>query len=858
MADRIHVPNNYYSDSFINPTRRYLLQLLRVDVRLVRAFGTRLWDTEGREYLDFLSQYGALAFGHNNPMLWDALLDCFKQEIPSMVQPLIAIKAEELAARLASISPGELTYSIFTNSGAETVEVAIKLARSRTGRIGILSTQNGFHGQTLGALSATGRPIYHKRFGVPLPNFYHVPFGDLEALEKKLNDEGDSIAAFIVEPIQGEGGIHPAPKGYLNSAQALCRRHGILFIADEIQTGLGRTGNLFAVEHDNVVPDMLLLSKALGGGLTSIGACIIQPHLWDHHFGYVHNSTLANNNIATSVALRVLDMLARDDWAITKEAGEKGEYILQRLRTIQQKFPGVVKDVRGRGLMVGVEFFPFDGNESYTMSYFSKGDLLVAVLSGYLFNVHRIITAPAFNQSHVLRIEPPLIITRKEIDTALNAVESLVSITDSQDFYKIVRYVVGDSSKPKDIKCYRRSRSVQIGPTESSEKDLERFAFLMHPIYEQDILSADPSFAQFTVEEFNRWKNWIKDIGPGTVYHVPEVRSITGKAAEGWMIVLPILPKQMLRYGSKNILPFFYQAVDIAKDLGAKILGLGGFTAIISRGGEKLLGRGLPITTGNTLTAILGVEGIKEAAKKRNINLQNAQVVVVGATGAIGRLASLLLAPLVGKLTLLGNPSSMDSLVRCRAIADEIYKEVGAFASRDYCTATPQERLDNSAQQKAGISTTLPEIMTRTLPEKDISFLTVSNRLQEALTNASVIVLATSSDSPILKPEDLMEGAIVCDIARPSNVFPEVAKNRPDVYLFEGGMAQLPYHASFGPELPHHRSGNIVGCLAETILLSLEGEYSNHSISSSLSLAEASLLRSIMYKHGFRLAPLPQ
>ncbi len=850
MSDRIQVPSNYYSNSFLNPTHRWLLELLRVDIKFVKGEGAHLFDEHGKEYIDFLAQYGALPFGHNNSELWEALWLSYTNREPSMAQPLIAFRAEELAAKLADLAPGELTYSILTNSGAETVEAAIKLARSKTGRQMILSATNGFHGQTLGALSATRRSFYHRGFGVPLPGFEEVLFGDLNALEETLAKKSSNIAAFIVEPIQGEGGIIIPPDGYLAAAQALCRRHGVAFIVDEIQTGLGRTGSLFAIEREGIVPDMLLLSKALSGGIIPIGACIVKPEFWDHNFGYKHTSTFANNNVAASVALKVLELLVRDDRAIVREVSTKGIYLYQQLAQLMEDYPGVIREVRARGLMVGLEFSTFSGDESYIMSYFAKNQVMIPCLSGHLLNIHRLITAPAFTDSLVLRLEPPLIITESEIDYAINALRSTVDAMARLDTYSLVRFLIGDHRHPDEHgkKYATQAKTPMVARKYDAEK-VETFAFLMHPIYPEDFIAGDPSFEQFTDDELNRWTQWATDIGPGTVYHLPEVCSTTGKIAQGWLIVLPMLPHQMIRYGRSNLFAFLNEAINLAKDQGAQIMGLGGFTSVVSKGGEMITGRGLPLTTGNTTTAVLGLKGIKQAAALKSLELSKARVAIVGATGAVGRLLAMLLAPYVGQIMLLGNPQSADSPLRCQAIAREILNHVLSVRNDSSFDGLLMHEL------RAGHAT--PEQFIRFGALTNNGSIDVMEHGQEALSRADIIVLATSATTTILTPEMPMQNAIVCDIALPSNVSPRMTAERPDVYVFRGGFAQLPDRISFGRELEHFQNGISVGCLAETMLLALEGAYHDFSIGPRLSVQDAQKMDDLLFKHGFVLPPLP-
>jgi acetylornithine/succinyldiaminopimelate/putrescine aminotransferase len=342
----------------LNPARAELLATFGLDLEIVRATGCRLTDDAGRDYIDFLAQYGALPFGHNPPEVWEALRASAVMQAPAMLQPLRSLAAERLAARLAEVSPGDLGIVTFANSGAETVEAAIKLARVRTGRDVILSTDRGFHGKTLGALSATGNPLYQQDFAAPAPGFDYIPYGDLDALRARL--EAGDVAAFLVEPIQGEGGVNVPPEGYLDAAIALCRAQGVLSIVDEIQTGLGRTGALFACSEGAEVPDMLLLAKALGGGLVPIGACIVRPSAWDDRFGRLHSSTFAGGGLACAAGLATLDRLLADDAALIAQVRENGAVFRRGLEALKARYPDVIRDVRGRGYMLGLEFQRFD------------------------------------------------------------------------------------------------------------------------------------------------------------------------------------------------------------------------------------------------------------------------------------------------------------------------------------------------------------------------------------------------------------------------------------------------------------------------------------------------------------------
>jgi len=266
---------------YMNPGLATLMGLLDFDKLFVRAEGVRVWDRDGHRYLDFVGGYGSLNLGHNQSRVLQALRQV--STMPNLLQVSMGAAAGALAHNLAKITPGKLQNTFFCNSGAEAIEGAIKLARIATGRSAIVSCRSGFHGKTMGSLSVSGREKYQKGFEPLLPACSVVDFGDLNQLEAFLRS--GETAAFVVEPIQGEGGIVVPPEGYLRGALQLCQRYGTLFVADEIQTGFGRTGKMFACEHEGVVPDILCLAKALGGGIMPVGAIVTTQELWNKAYG---------------------------------------------------------------------------------------------------------------------------------------------------------------------------------------------------------------------------------------------------------------------------------------------------------------------------------------------------------------------------------------------------------------------------------------------------------------------------------------------------------------------------------------------------------------------------------------------
>ena len=391
-------------ERYINPGMARLLRLMGLASVEEEARGARVRDTDGNTYIDCIGGYGTFSFGHRHPRIVEAVVAQLYR-MPLSTKLLLNQPMADLAERLAEITPGDLQMSFFCNSGAEAVEGALKLARLATGRRKIVSTLNAFHGKTLGALSASGKDVYRDPFLPLLDGFVHVPFGDAELLAQMVDED---TAAVILEPIQGEGGIIVPPEGYLQQVRAICDEKGALLILDEVQTGLGRTGKRFACEHEGVVPDILCLAKALGGGVMPIGAFVARPHLYKHYeiAPLLHTSTFGGNPLACTAASAAIDVLVEE--RLDEQAALKGEYLMAKLLDLQVRYPGTIREVRGRGLMIGLEF----------MSDELGGLILSELIAG------GVLTAFTLNNLQVTRIEPPLTIERPELDQLIAVLET--------------------------------------------------------------------------------------------------------------------------------------------------------------------------------------------------------------------------------------------------------------------------------------------------------------------------------------------------------------------------------------------------------------------------------------------------
>lgn len=399
-------------EQYINPALAKLFRFMGLGTVEWSADGAILRDVDGKEYIDCLGGYGVFNLGHRHPAVVAAVKEQLDR-LPLSSKIFFNRPMAELAEKLAAITPGDLQYSFFCNSGTEAVEGALKLACIHTGRRKIVSTWNAFHGKTIGALSATGRPVFRDPFSPLLADVQHVPFGDGAALRRVMDSE---TAAVIIEPIQGEGGIILPPDGYLQEVRAVCDEFGAVMICDEVQTGLGRTGKLFAVEHWGVTPDIMTLAKALGGGVMPVGAYIARPHLWERYIEspLLHTSTFGGNPLACAAANAAIAAIEQE--GLVGRSQTEGEYLLDKLDAIRAKYPAVIAEIRGKGLMIGIEYTK-EGVGGFMLSELINAGILVAY---------------TLNNPKVMRLEPPLNISRELLD---RVVAVIARATEQADEY---------------------------------------------------------------------------------------------------------------------------------------------------------------------------------------------------------------------------------------------------------------------------------------------------------------------------------------------------------------------------------------------------------------------------------------
>lgn len=418
----------------VNPAWVRLLSLLEMNVRYERCAGADLFTSDGRRILDFLSGYCVHNIGHNHPDVVAALQEELGRCGPAMIQTHVADLAGELAEKLCQRAGGRLQRAFFCSSGSEGVEAAIKFARAHTRRAGILSAEHAFHGLTCGALSLMSDAYWRDGFGPLLPETKTVPFDDLESLDGELKSK--KFAAFIVEPIQSEAGVCVPDRNYLRSAESLCRRYGTLFVLDEVQTGMYRTGPFLAAHSFGVEPDMVVLAKAMSGGLVPCGAVLMSEAICDSVYSsvpkaFVHTSTFSENSLAMRAALATLEVLEREQLGARSIAA--GEYLRVRLSEALSEFE-IVKEVRGAGLLMGIEFQPprqLKLRIPYEAFSAIHGGMFGQIVVMRLFRDAGFLTQICGNNFMVLKVAPPLVVNDSQLDAFVAAIRGVVEVANS-------------------------------------------------------------------------------------------------------------------------------------------------------------------------------------------------------------------------------------------------------------------------------------------------------------------------------------------------------------------------------------------------------------------------------------------
>jgi ornithine--oxo-acid transaminase len=417
------------NDAYLNPQLGRIVRTLGFDRTWVRGEGPYLIDDTGDRYLDLLCGYGVFAVGRSHPAVIQALTETLQAHTPNLPQLGVSLLPGLLAEKLLAKAPNSVAAMVPANSGAEAVEAAIKLTRAATGRPRVLFAEHAFHGLTTGALALNGNAEFRDGFGPLLPGADAVPFGDVTALEGELA-RGD-VASFIVEPVQGKG-VNLPPDGYLQAAQERCRAAGTLFVCDEVQTGLGRTGRFFALEHWGLEPDAITVAKALSGGYVPTGGVLVSRQIMDAVFdgmerGVRHGSTFGGNDLAAAAGLATLQVI--DDERLIERAARLGDLLLELTRPLVDRYE-IVRDVRGLGLMWAIELGRPAGRTArrvWDLTERAQPGLAAQLLTVPLFHDHRILLQVAGHRMNVVKALPALVATEQDIRAFAAALEDVVA-----------------------------------------------------------------------------------------------------------------------------------------------------------------------------------------------------------------------------------------------------------------------------------------------------------------------------------------------------------------------------------------------------------------------------------------------
>ncbi len=970
-----------YKD-FCKPKLAELLTALKLDSHFTKAQGDYLFTDDGREILDFIGGFGSTVLGHNHPEIVRTVVESLQESKPIHAQGSIRDGAAHLAQRLNELTPhGGGYYVNFSNSGAESVEAAIKHAYKvqfdkvrreyerltrvlndfyyKVEREGlelelpgknkdlidfrddldeynlsqfeafqnnpvIIAFKGSFHGKTASALKVTFNKSYREAFeGLSALRPVYIDINDSHRIPEILNEQVSTfyypvikgnqvelrpvslprVIAMVFEVVLGEGGIKPVPDKTLAHMAEFHAQWQVPYIIDEVQTGCGRIGEIYAHAQTplrNIQPDYIVLSKALGGGVAKIGATLIRKDIYDHDFGILHTSTFAEDELSARVGLCALDILTRNDRSLLQGVINQGEYLLQKLKGLQEKFPQIIKDVRGKGLMLGVEFTPLKERSPFFRASGRQG-VLSLLIASYLLEYHNIRLLaplstmlkgnPGKTRQSILRVQPSALVGTEEIDRFITGFDEVLQIIENNNEYCLIGHLTG-SPVPKSLRENAQFFKVSWPVTEQEKHIDARTGFVVHPTTLDNLVEYYfPSFLAYdwdtkgVTDWWNRISRFLEPVHVKSTYV-----SANDFVLENNMVFVPYLPEMLndlsLPYLRREVQDKVQDAVTVAKELGddnipVSIVGLGAYTSIVTQNAQLINDFEVPVTTGNTFTIGLTVLGIIEAARRKSVDLTQATVAVVGAAGNIGMVLAQLLAQNVGKLQLIGRPGDQ-SVQRLKHVRQSCWQELlkhihndklsGLSASDTQLTGIglavfellEQAKEDShplhpvaAALNQEELPTQLGRLMDDALCQlfaDDIPWVELNAGLGD-LTGCDVVIVSTNShDAELIKPANLKPGAIVCCTSVPSNLSHDFDNNKKDCLAFDGGLAMLPDDSRV--DFVGMPGGALAyGCLAETFLLGFDGQ--NHSYSKgAVTLDQVYQMMEMAQTHGFELGSL--
>jgi len=802
-----------------------LMHSIGLDVAYHRAAADSLFykDASGREVevIDLVGGYGTLLLGHHHPALVCELTRFLTDGRPVHAQGSLRPLTEQFAWALNQRCGGGHQV-VLASTGTEAVEAALKHAMLATGGNTFISLEGAFHGKSLATLAIAGNAVHRDSYQAlerTNPNVQRVRLNDLAHLETVFaalnrssvatgNDRSPKVAGFIFEPIQGEGGVHPMSVEFAHRAAKLCDQHQIPMIADECQTGTGRTGTFLACEGLGIKPDYIILSKALGGGLVKIAAVLIREDRYCGEFDLKQSSTYSGDELSCAVGLKVLELT---DEALLARVGELGAHWLTGLHGLAGDYPDVIAGVRGSGLMLAVELRPLVTSPSFLLRAFSATDDLALLAAGFLLCDHSIRVAPTLSCPRTLRIQPSVLTSEPKVEQVIESLRSFCERVRCADAPTLTdHFSRPDSRSPQRLQSLRKEFKFcsyhPVSLVDRATDRIRRVAWLCHMIDNDGLVHLEPSFGNRSDEQRERLLSRLAPLANPVVLSEVLVGSPTGQSVRLYPILLPVTSawiKRCMDEGMVDAVTSIVQkAIDLAEHLGCDLAALGQYTSIVTAGGLRLDRGSIGLCTGNSYSLSLSLDAIAHAEQQRGIVPARATCAVIGAGGNIGHAAAQLLSSHYGKTLLLGStrPGSADRLKRLAA------------------TIRNAEVID----QPLG------------------------------LRQADVILAASSAVDRPIRSEHLRHRAVICDLSVPSILNEGLGDSRHDLMVIKGGIVKLPFEEDLSIVGFPLEKGRTYGCMGEALLLGFENRCDRH-FTGRVRVDGVRYLSALGHRHGFEI-----
>jgi amino acid adenylation domain-containing protein len=738
-----------------------------------------------------------------------------------------------------------------------------------------IALEHAFHGLTTGAMSLTASKDFSEAFRWVGVRGEFIPQRP-EALEALVERERRAVlslgfdaaghvvlkerpwhkvAGLLLEPVQGEGGIRPLDRGFVGTVRTVADRAEFPVIVDEIQCGMGRTGTFTAAEGIGLRGDYYTFSKSLGGGLSKVAAMAVTERRYQAEFGYLHGSTFAEDGISANLALKTLEILDRD--RLIDAAAAKGRIFKAKLEELKARHPSVIKDVRGQGLMLGIQIATQESSPSMVLRVVSQSDpeMFNQIIAGFLLNEKRLRIAPTKTRS-TIRFLPNAYVTEAEMDRAIAAFDSVCELLEKVNVGRLLRHLVVPEGDPSDPIADWRARYPAFRDDEPLPGE-PRVAHIAHVEDDETLLTAEPSMAEIPADRRDAllWR-LFKFTRPAIGQRLRLVTA-TGQAVHvsflGLVITASIFEQMMKSEDRQLVIDKIQEAVDLAARSGCEVVGFGGYTSIVTLNCTAVATPRIALTSGNAFTVVLAVEGAKEAAKARGLDLSQCTAAIVGGAGNIGSVAAKVMAGLCKKVVLVGRDKADP---RMRRVANQIFcnaedallvdREAPGVAASIRDTAPVQALL--AAGKPMGGGNLLSALEAEGHGAQP--WVTITDDLG-ALADCDVIISATSSSGDVILPAHLSEKVqIICDVATPKDVSASVKTAWPHIRVLSGGLARLPGDQGVQLTGTHLPANHIYGCVGETALLGVEGHRAHFSFG-DISTEQVEHIRRLAEKYGF-------